>query len=327
MGLRHLQIAKGLGLDVAGVADSRPEALAQATRDAGVPPGRCFTDPAALLDSARPECVIIATTAPAHEPLTCLASERGARYVLCEKPMASSLAGCDRMIKTCEHHGTRLAINHQMRFMEQYLEVRKIIDGEAFGGWASVTVVAGNFGLAMNGTHYFELFRWLARERIREACAWLSPDKVPNPRGPQFEDTAGAVRLTTAGGKRLTMEIGPDQGHGVQVIYAGRCGVVVADELAGRISSSVRLAEHRSLPTTRYGMPAEHRVIDVPPADVLGPTRAVLEALLAGKDVPGGQDGRAAVEALVACHVSHEQGHLPVTLDGSLPGERTFSYA
>ena len=34
--------------------------------------------------------------------------------------MASSVAQCDEMIATCASAGTRLAINHQMRFMDQY---------------------------------------------------------------------------------------------------------------------------------------------------------------------------------------------------------------
>ena len=154
MGRRHIQVVRDLGLELAGVCDSSPESLRLAETEHGVSSDRQFLEAKALLATTRPECVVVATTAPTHGEYTCLAAESGARYVLCEKPMAVSLAECDRMIRTCEARGTRLAVNHQMRFMEQYAVPKAIIDSEAFGGLSSVTVAGGNFGMAMNGTHY-----------------------------------------------------------------------------------------------------------------------------------------------------------------------------
>jgi predicted dehydrogenase len=64
------------------------------------------------------------------------------------------------MIRACEQQGAQLAINHQMHFMEQYTSPKAIIESDAFGGLRSATVVAGNFGMGMNGLHYFEMFRF-----------------------------------------------------------------------------------------------------------------------------------------------------------------------
>jgi predicted dehydrogenase len=219
----------------------------------------------------------------------------------------------------------RLAINHQMRFMEQYLVARRIIESEEFGPWTSIAVLAGNIGMAMNGTHYFELLRWLSGESPREVAAWFSSARIPNPRGPQFEDSAGSVRVTTPSGKRLYMEIGADQGHGICVVYAGRAGILVGDELSGQMHLGVRGAEYRDLPTVRYGMPSQDSSLKVAPADAVAPTRSVLEALVAGGDYPSGEDGRAAVATLVAAYISDENGHRPVSID-ALPREREFQY-
>lgn len=326
MGLRHLQNVKALGLPLAGVCDSRPEALAKAG-ELGAAPDIRFTDPAAMLKSVKPECVIVATTAPGHGPLTSLAATSGAKAVLCEKPLATSLADCDEMIAACRKNGTRLAVNHQMRFMEQYLKVKELLDADEIGALASITVVAGNFGLAMNGTHYFELFRWLTGEAPARVWASLAQERVPNPRGPQFDDGAGTVRVENPSGRRLLLEIGPDQGHGVRVLYAGRHGVLVADELAGRIEVLARAPEHRALPTTRYGMPSVGREIKVAPADALAPSRAVLEALIAGREIPTGEDGRSAVAVVAAAYASHEAGGVPTAVDAALPSGRRFSFA
>ncbi len=73
-------------------------------------------------------------------------------------------------------------------------------------------MVAGNFGMAMNGSHYFEMFRYLADETPDSVAAWFSGDTVANPRGPQFVDRAGAVRLTTAKGRRFYMDAGTRPG-------------------------------------------------------------------------------------------------------------------
>jgi predicted dehydrogenase len=229
--------------------------------------------------------------------------------------MAISLAECDRMLEACRKYGVRLAINHQMRFMEQYTEPKRIINSEAFGGLASVTVVAGNFGMAMNGTHYFEMLRYMADEGPQEVAAWFSSEKVPNPRGPQFEDRAGSVRLVTPTGKRFYMEIGSDQGHGIKVIYAAKYGQIVVDELSGSMTMVAREDEYRQLPTTRYGMPAVYSTQAIKPADAVAPSRSVLDALLNAKNPPNGEDGRLALQVLVAAYLSDEQGHRSVKLE------------
>src|SRR5689334_21111219 len=87
MGLRHLQVAAGEGIEIVGVADRRPEALQQA-RDAGVAAEALFDDADSMLRETRPELVVVATTAPSHARFTCVAAEFGAASVLCEKPMA-----------------------------------------------------------------------------------------------------------------------------------------------------------------------------------------------------------------------------------------------
>jgi myo-inositol 2-dehydrogenase / D-chiro-inositol 1-dehydrogenase len=328
MGLRHLQVLKDLKLDVVGVSDMQEAARAKAATDFGLPALALFADARDMIERAKPELVVIATTAPSHAELVCLAARNGATAILCEKPMATSLADCDRMIEACGKSGTRLAVNHQMRFMEQYTKPKVLVEDEAFGGLGSVSVVAGNFGMAMNGSHYFEMFRYLTDEMPATVSAWFSSDTVPNPRGPQFEDRAGTIRLTTRKGRRFYMDASTDQGHGMHVTYAGPQGRLDVDELAGQAHLVVRKAEHRAQPTTRYGMPCEESTIAITPADSVAPTRAVLSALLAGENYPDGAVGRMAVEVLVAAYTSHEQGGRTIDLpSGNLPRDRVFPWA
>lgn len=327
MGRRHIQVVQDLGLTLVGICDQNKESLESAFKENGVISSKHFVNYEKMIKEISPECVIVSTTAPMHCEYTCIAAENGVKYVLCEKPMAVSLEECDRMISCCKRAGTYLAINHQMRFMEQYTEPKKIVKSEAFGGLTSITVVAGNFGMGMNGTHYFEMFRYMTDENLKEVNAWFSDSIVPNPRGPQFEDRAGSIRIKTVSGKRFYMETGDDQGHGMHVVYAGRYGQIFVDELAGLMRWVVREEKYRSLPTTRYGMPWIERTEKIAPADAIVPSKAVLKALLEKSNYPTGEEGRTAVAALVAAYVSNENAHNTVQIDGHLPTARVFPWA
>ncbi len=314
MGRRHVAALRAGGFDVVGIADTDPEALTSAGAALSMPRHAQFVKPEQLL-TLQPDCVVIATTAPSHCQLTCLAADAGVRYILCEKPMAVSLAECDTMIEVAAHAGATLAINHQMRFMERFLEPLRIVKSEDFGGLGSMTVVAGNFGLAMNGTHYFEAFRMMTGECASEVTAWLSPLRVPNPRGRSFEDPGGAVRVNTASGKALYLAAGPEHGHGIITTYAGPFGVVVVDELVGGLSLSVRTSEDRSLSSTRYATASVRSTRKISPGDPIVDTQAVLDSLVRGQGFPSGHDGRTAVQVLLAAYVSDEQGHRAVSLE------------
>ncbi len=328
MGRRHIKNVADLGLDVAGVCDLSDEALAAAGSECGILPQQQFRDAREFLSRERPECVIVSTTAPSHCSLTELAAECGARYILCEKPMAVSLDECDAMVRAAESRGVKLAIDHPMRFMETVRTIQKIAHSEEFGGLTSVTLVAGNIGLSMNGTHFFDLFRWLTGEIPETVSAWFSKESFPNPRGPQYEDRAGTIRLVTVSGKRLYLEAGADQGQGIIGIYGGRYGQIVVDELTGVMHLSWRNAEERGLPMTRYTAPSHRETRDIREPEALSASARVLKALLEGSSVPTGAEGKLAVQALVAAYLSNENGHVAVRLDDpALPRDRKFKWA
>lgn len=328
MGRRHIEAVRKLGLDLVGVCDLNPESLALAALEQNVQPEMHYSGVHGLLEKARPDCVIVSTTAPSHCEYTCLAAEAGVKFILVEKPMAVSLVECDRMIETCTRFGTELAVNHPTRFLEKLIETKQLLKSERFGGFASMTVVAGNVGMAMNGTHFIEMFRFLAEDNFQEITAWFSHESVPNPRGTQYEDRAGSIRISTRGGKRFYLEAGSDQGHGVRLTYAGRFGQISIDELNGKMTLSEREEGYRELPTTRYGMPSIVTERDVAPTDVVSATCSVLNALLSGGDFTTGEDGRRTVEVLAAAYQSSENGSVPVRLEtASLPRNRVFPWA
>lgn len=329
MGRSHAMALRELGLKLSAVCDTRQHALDIFGLEFDVPANRRFTEAAMMFgEFDHIDLVIVATTSDTHCDLTCKAAEASARAILCEKPMAVSLAQCDQMLSACKRSGSCLAINHQMRFMAHYQMVKSVVDKGKLGRLASMNVVAGCFGLAMNGSHYIEAFNYLTGSFPIEASAWFSGDRIGNPRGPNFFDQAGEFRFLTDNAERLNLAIGHDQGHGMTAIYAGAYGHIFVDELEGEAIITSRKPEHREMQMTRYGMPWDRVKQRFAPADNVRPTKAVIAALMDGNNYPDGQAGRRIVASVVACYASAENGGGPIRLsDNEAMTDRIFDWA
>lgn len=328
MGVRHLQAVKNLGMDVCGVTDTAQQALDAAQNQHGIAASACFTDALQMLATVRPQALVIATTAPTHAQYVIAAAESGVRYILCEKPMATSLAEADAMMAACARHGSRLAINHQMRFMPQYTRVKVLVGSAELGPLSSILVAGSNFGLAMNASHYFEMYRYISGAQVNSVQAWLEDSQLANPRGPQFDDRSGRLLARSDTGTSMFIDFSAASGWGLQVVYICRHGQIVVDELNGDMRVAARQAEFRGLPTTRYGMPADIQQFTIEPADTIEPTMAVWLALLEGLPCPDGAAGTHALSCLVAAHRSHENGGREQRLDDpQLPRDRCFNWA
>jgi predicted dehydrogenase len=328
MGRRHLAVSQKLGLNIIGIFDLSSESLKTAQDEYNLSDDLLFSDLDKLFDETNADCAIIATTADSHCNLTCLAAVKGIKYILVEKPMAVSIEECDMMINICKLHGSSLAINHQMRFMEQYKTPKELLNSQFLGGLKSMTVLGGNMGFSMNAIHYFEAFRFLTDELPLEITAWISDEELVNPRGSQFIDKAGSIRIKTSKGIRLYIDINSDQGHGAQVIYFGKNGSISVDELSGDMRVVCRQEAFRELPTTRYGMPADITLSKIKSVDIIDSSASVLNALLNGNDLNvSGQDGKLAVQTLCAAYKSGENNNMIISLFDDLNYLRKYPWA
>src|SRR5215470_223931 len=110
MGRRHIQAVQELGMQIVGVCDKEPKCLELASEERGLQKSVLFSDSRSMFETVAPECVIVATTTDSHHHFACEAARRGAKYILCEKPMASSVAQCDEIIDLCRQNGVKLAV-------------------------------------------------------------------------------------------------------------------------------------------------------------------------------------------------------------------------
>ena len=84
------------------------------------------------IDTSQVDGVFLSTPNTQHEPMTVAAAKRGL-HVICEKPMAPSLAECQRMIDACRAAGVVLAIAHCMEWCSPVVKARELIEAGEIG--------------------------------------------------------------------------------------------------------------------------------------------------------------------------------------------------
>jgi phthalate 4,5-cis-dihydrodiol dehydrogenase len=93
---------------------------------------RTYADARALAEDPAVEVVYIATPHQFHAEQAILAAERG-KHVILEKPMALTLAECDRIIAAVEHAGVHLIVGHTHAFDPAVRRMRGLIASGELG--------------------------------------------------------------------------------------------------------------------------------------------------------------------------------------------------
>ena len=146
------------GMDVVAGAEVREETSREFQKTFSVP--AMYPDPEKMLQKESLDVVSICTWHLLHPSQTALAAGHGARAVLCEKPMATSLSEADRMVDACSKSGTKLAIAHQRRFYPGWTEARRLILEGAIGQPVLVTCEVRD-GLLNCGSHMIDATRYV----------------------------------------------------------------------------------------------------------------------------------------------------------------------
>ena len=326
MGLRHAESLNVLGIEVVAGVDPAPEAIVRAQDSAWFSKSRFFASVDEALSHTVPNVLTIASTAPAHAGAVESGITAGIRTILVEKPLTVSLSIAESLRRLSDENGVSIAVNHQSRFLDRYAHVWNMNGTEEFGDLRSMSVFGADFGAAMNGIHFIEIFEWLCGERISEVVGDLSPSHHPNPRGAAFLDYEGVLIAWTPSERRLHIDCSHDMGHGISLAFGFERGKIVWDELTGRGVGCYRRPEDVALPSYRYGTPSSVSSFDFPVEDLVEGTSRVVSALLRGANYPTLQDGQSAMVALVGGIASSESGSKRINIR-DLPTDRVFGWA
>lgn len=327
MGRRHIEVLKSLNIELIGVVDTSIDSLKIVKEQFMIKDDLTYLSLEEFLENNIPDFAIIATTADSHFSLTCILAEFGVKFILVEKPFAISLEQAKKMLEICNNKFCKIAVNHQMRYINHYLKIKEIINNKNYGGLRSITITTGNFGFSMNAIHYFELFRFMTDENPYEVTAWFSNENVKNPRGEQFEDKAGCIRITSKSGKRLYIDASADHGHGIIVNYFARNGFIISNELTGEINYTVRENEYLNLPTTRYAMPSDSYSEKIPIDDIILSTSHLIHDLLYSTNYVSGDFGFLSLMTLVAAYESAMNDNKSIILTQTTLFNKEFPWA
>ncbi|HEY0166481.1 MAG TPA: Gfo/Idh/MocA family oxidoreductase [Jatrophihabitans sp.] len=228
MGAEHARLLdrEVSAAQVRGVFDLDAERAAATV--ARVPSARAFDDPFELIADSAVDAVVVASADPTHERFV-LAALAGRKPVLCEKPLAPDVAGCERIIAAELAVGRRLvSVGFMRRFDPGYLRLKQAVDAGGLGlplmlhcthrnqqapaGLPSESLISGS------AVHELDIARWLLGEE-------LSRITVHRPRSSRAslptEDPLFLV-VESSSGVIIDIEVFVNSGYGYEV----RCELV-----------------------------------------------------------------------------------------------------
>ncbi|TAL31235.1 MAG: Gfo/Idh/MocA family oxidoreductase [Spirochaetes bacterium] len=316
----HYGGTRAARIRVTHACDIDPQRLALFGTRAGLGASRLYRTHEELLETHRPELVIVATWTPSHADIVMHALKHGARVIVCEKPLCGDLGQAKKLLSACARTGARLVVNHERRFDPRYRAVKRLIEdgaigevrtvrGEVLGGPYRGASSPGEGGgpLLHDGTHLIDIIRFLFGD-IRSVEGSFSRDS--RKRG--FEDRALAW-MTARNGLEIFIEAGGSRGYfSFELDISGTTGRI----RIGNGFQELHIAgKSRLYAGFRDLLPAEFPRIGGPPAftGLYREARRLLDDPGA-VSVSSGLDGYRALEAVHAVYLSAAQGRKRVEL-------------
>jgi predicted dehydrogenase len=303
--------------EVVAAGNLHPESLGRLVRAFDIP--RAYTDLADLAQDPDIDAVVIGLPNYLHAPVTIQMLEAG-KHVLCEKPMATTVAEAEQMLEASRRTGAKLMIAHMWRFDREILWLRDLVlsgqlgqvfkvkshaiwlyEGPKPESWFAQRRYAGGGALADMGIHSIDTLRYV--------LGGARPTKVfanvgTHFEGIELEDTAtllvefegGIVGLIEAGWYHLHA----DGLEGYTQVYGTK-------GYARALPSELRTHVEGIWSTVHPTMPARKQQCDLPMYQAQ--MDHFLECILQDREPePGGLEGLWAMRVLEAAYRSASTG-------------------
>ena len=206
-------LAKLPDVTLAGVYDADTERGRSAAERCGT---SFFPELDALLDTGLDGVVVCSENVYHREMVERAASK--VPYVLCEKPLATTLEDARAMIETCDQHGAKLQTAFPVRFAPPVQSLKRLLDEHALGniisavctnhgrmpgGWFVDKTLAGGGAVMDHTVHVADLLRWFWDTEVSEVYAEVGHSLLH----PDTDiDDAGLLSFTLANGVYGTLD-------------------------------------------------------------------------------------------------------------------------
>jgi len=251
-----------------------------------------------------PEVTVVAIHTPnAQHADQAVAAARAGKHVFCDKPMATSVADAERIVRECERAGVKLGINFHNRFMPCFVETRRILEsgeigevqlvqleaspgarpGARLATWRVDPVLAGLGTTYSIGVHVYDILRYLLASEITMVSAFFD-----TPYGVMEETNMSLFRFANGVLAQLSVHEKSPFPHNDFVIYGSK------GRILGRGLTRSRAGGELQVMTAD----GKTRTTEFPPINAHGAcVSAFSDALLDGRDpVPSGIDGLRSVQ-------------------------------
>jgi predicted dehydrogenase len=266
--------------ELAGVADLVKEKREAAAKQFAVTP---YEDYREMIEKEKLDAITVVTPDPFHADIAVTALEMGC-HVMLEKPMATTMEDCLRIIETLGKHPDRLlAIDYHKRYDAYHIEIEKAVRegelGKVLYGYAwmedRVEVPrdwfkewpAGSSPFWFLGTHFVDLIYWILKSRGSRVFATGRREKLKNDHGLDFWDSVSA-QIVFENGATFTVDTSwvlPDGfeaivNQGIRIV--GTDGILEADSqdrgvsavLKGKTQQTYNLGFYLEKPTPDGGI-------------------------------------------------------------------------
>lgn len=231
MGRRHAEnVRKFPEMRLVALVDARLEVARAVGEDIGCE--RCYARAEEAL--ALPECqaAIIATAGGTHADLVETAAGFG-RDVLCEKPLALTLADAERAARAMDRAGTRLQVGFMRRYDPGYAAAYRLIAAGRIGQPLIFKAISrdrepgpsqASGGIFVDSAiHDFDLARWLMADDVSELSALTPAGSMV-----AGEPDTGLVNMRFVGGALGAVEVfaRARYGYDIRTEVVGSAGTV-----------------------------------------------------------------------------------------------------
>lgn len=157
---------------------------------------KAYTSYEEMLADPQIHAVSVCAANSVHAEITVAALKAG-KHVLCEKPMATTLADCEAMVSAAKETGKYLMIGQNQRLAKAHMEAKKLIDAGCIGRILTFRTTFGHGGpetwsvdpgkstwffdrkkaamgaMADLGIHKTDLIQYLTSQRVVETSAQI----------------------------------------------------------------------------------------------------------------------------------------------------------
>lgn len=211
-----------------------------------------YTSAEELISNPEVDAVYIASPINFHKPQVFAAAKAG-KHILCEKPIALTVAECKEIENFCKNYDVLTATGFMMRFHGYHQEIKRLIkDGtigslvtaraqftcwypEIEGAWRQSKALSGGGSFMDLGVHCVDILEYLSGQKTEKVAAFCDTKTFSY----DVEDTA-TVMLKMDGGLTAYVDTNfniPDEAAICRLEFYGTKGSIVAEGTLSQIEA------------------------------------------------------------------------------------------